>query len=170
VERSKGVLTALRALAELPRAVHLRILGPDDAALASTVHAEIDRWDLRRRVSWTYADRDALVAECRKAAVTLFTSEIEHEAFGLVALEAMASGSLVVSTAVGGNAEFCRDGVNCLTYPPGDASALATAIERLRDDAALRRRLGSAGIATADRYTLERNVDAFESALTAVSR
>ncbi len=171
VRISKGVFTALKALAQLPRTTRLRILGSDDAEFGPALQEEIARLGLSERVSWSYAPREQLPEEYRRAAVTLFTSEIEHEAFGLTALEAMASGSVVVSTGVGGNAEFCRHDVNCLTYPPGDFGALAMAITRLRDDPPLRRRLGLAGVATAERYTLDRQVDALEDAhASAMSR
>ena len=164
---SKGILTALRAMAELPRDVNLRVLGLDDVQFSPSVHREIDQLGLRGRVIWAQAKRSDLPGEYRRACATLFTSEIEHESFGLVALEAMASGSVVVSTAVGGNAELCRDSVNCLTFAPGDAHALARAITRLRDDAALCRVLGAAALATADRYTIERQVTALEGAFEA---
>jgi len=42
----------------------------------------------------------------QQADVTLFTSMIEHEAFGLVPLEAMASGCPVIATGVGGSGEY----------------------------------------------------------------
>ena len=52
----------------------------------------------------------------QRADATLFTSMIEHEAFGLVPLEAMVSGCSVIATCVGGSSEHCIDGVNCLRF------------------------------------------------------
>lgn len=62
--------------------------------------------------------------------------------------EAMTRGKPVVATAVGGNTDMIRDGQTGLLVPPGDAAALAAAIGRLLDDAALRDRLGAAGAAS----------------------
>ena len=159
---SKGILTTLRAMTELPARVRLRILGVVDGDFLPTVQHEIERLGLGERVSIGWVERPQLPEEYARACVTLFTSEIEHEAFGLVAAEAMACGSLVVSSAVGGNAELCHAEVNCLTYPAGDASALAAQVRRLADDADLRARLGTAALETARQLTLARQVDALE--------
>jgi rhamnosyl/mannosyltransferase len=67
------------------------------------------------------------------------------EGFGVVALEAMAAGLPVVASRVGGLAWLVEDEVTGLLVEPGDAGALRDAILRLRDDPALRRRLGDAG-------------------------
>jgi glycosyltransferase involved in cell wall biosynthesis len=99
------------------------------------------------------------------ADVTLFTSTIEQEAFGLVPLEAMASGCPVVSTGVGGSGEYCQHGVNCLRVPPGDLTALAAAVRRLAADPALRRRLVQGGLQTAARLTLDRQGACIEQCL-----
>ena len=56
----------------------------------------------------------------------------------------MATGKSVVATAVGGIPELVRDGVTGLLVPPSDAGALATAIQRLLGDSALRHALGAA--------------------------
>lgn len=167
---SKGILTALRALAELPQEMRLRILGAGDRDFLPTVEREIERLDLRQRVSFGWVDRPQLPDEYARTSATLFTSEIEHEAYGMVAAEAMACGSLVVSTAVGGNAEVCHADVNCLTYPPGDARELAAQIRRLAADATLRRRLGHAALETTSRLTLDRQVDELERMLAAAAR
>jgi glycosyltransferase involved in cell wall biosynthesis len=65
-----------------------------------------------------------------------------------VLVEAMACGVPVVTTPVSGIPELVRDGENGLLVPPDDPEALAAAILRLRDDPALRRRLGEQGRAT----------------------
>jgi glycosyltransferase involved in cell wall biosynthesis len=50
----------------------------------------------------------------------------------------------VVASDLPSTAEVVRDGETALLYPPGDVGALAAALRRLRDDAALRERLGAA--------------------------
>jgi glycosyltransferase involved in cell wall biosynthesis len=63
----------------------------------------------------------------------------------------MACARPVVASAAGGAAEIVRDGVDALAVTPGDVAALAGAIRRLADDAALRAHLGAAGRARAER-------------------
>ena len=66
------------------------------------------------------------------------------EPFGLVVLEAMASGKPVVATAHGGPLEIITDGACGRLVPPGDPAALAVAIEQLVGDPGLRTRWGVA--------------------------
>jgi colanic acid/amylovoran biosynthesis glycosyltransferase len=72
-----------------------------------------------------------------------------REGYGVTVREALAYGRPVVASAVGGLVDAVEDEVNGLLVPPGDAGALRAAIERLLDDADLRRRLGEAGRASA---------------------
>jgi glycosyltransferase involved in cell wall biosynthesis len=60
-------------------------------------------------------------------------------------LEAAACGRPIVATDVPGCREIALSGVNALLVPPDDPRALAEAIGRLADDAALRQRFGAAG-------------------------
>jgi glycosyltransferase involved in cell wall biosynthesis len=66
------------------------------------------------------------------------------ENFPHVVVEALAVGTPVISTAVGGVPEVVRDGENGLLVPPDDADALAAAIRRLVEDDDLRGRLARA--------------------------
>jgi glycosyltransferase involved in cell wall biosynthesis len=84
------------------------------------------------------------------------------EPFGLVAAEAMAAGKPVVASAVGGLAELVQDGVTGIHVPPGDASALRNALERIVADAPLRARLGAAGRERAIAYSSDVVVGAWE--------
>jgi glycosyltransferase involved in cell wall biosynthesis len=70
-----------------------------------------------------------------------------------VLLEAFASGTPVVATAVGGVSEVAGDAA--LLIPPGDPDAAARALERLAAAPELRRRLVSAGIERLREQTLE---------------
>jgi glycosyltransferase involved in cell wall biosynthesis len=67
------------------------------------------------------------------------------EGMPLVVLEAMASGVPVVATRLPGTEEIIEDGLNGMLVPGGDAGALASALQRLSNDAGMRRELGLAG-------------------------
>ncbi len=69
-----------------------------------------------------------------------------YESFGMVALEAMACGSPVVASRVGGLQTTVRDRVTGLLVQDHDPSALADTLVRVLDDADLRWRLGREGV------------------------
>jgi glycosyltransferase involved in cell wall biosynthesis len=69
----------------------------------------------------------------------------KREGIPNVLKEAMACELPVVASASGGIPELVEDGVSGFLLPPGDAAALAAALERLAADPALRRRLGRGG-------------------------
>ena len=69
-----------------------------------------------------------------------------YESFGMVALEAMACGSPVIASRVGGLVTTVRDGVTGFLVPDGDVEALAERIESLVGDPELRWRLGREGV------------------------
>ena len=151
-DATKGADVALAAIERVERA-WLTLAGAGPCAVSG-----------ERVSALGLVDRERVAALMREADVFVMPGRIE-EAFGLVYLEAMASGAVVVGTATGGAAELVRDGVNGLVVAPGDASALAEALVRVRDDPQLRGRLSENGRATAARYGLERMVDALEALL-----
>jgi phosphatidylinositol alpha-1,6-mannosyltransferase len=73
------------------------------------------------------------------------SSEADVEGFGIVYLEASASGLPVVAGRTGGTAEAVRDGETGFLIPPGDLDALVWRLRMLLRDPGLRRRLGEAG-------------------------
>lgn len=69
----------------------------------------------------------------------LFLLPSEYESFGLAALEAMAAGTVVVSSDAGGLAEINLDGVTGFTAPVGDVAKMSLkAIEILKDETKLK--------------------------------
>ena len=144
----KGVDVLVRAfagLADLP-GVRLRLVGggdavPDHLRLA----AELGLADRVEAVGELTGE--ALVAELRSAAVLVLPSRTEAESFGMALVEAMACGTPVVGSAVGGIPHVVVDGESGLLVPPGDAGALAGACRRVLADGALADRLAGAGLA-----------------------
>ena len=90
--------------------------------------------------------------------VVALTSANEGTPVSLI--EALAAGLPVVSTDVGGVRDVVGDGESGLLVPAGDPAAVASALERLGRDPALRARLGSTGRAdVVERYAVSRLLD-----------
>jgi glycosyltransferase involved in cell wall biosynthesis len=151
----KGLRTAVEALALLP-AAHLTIVGGGDDRHAAELRELAQRSGVAERfaiepprprpeLASAYADCDAIVVPVEWA-----------EPFGLVPLEAMGVGRPVVATGRGGSGGFLRDGENCLLFEPGNAEALASAVTRLANDAALREQIRAGGFATAPTFARSR--------------
>jgi glycosyltransferase involved in cell wall biosynthesis len=161
--RWKGHETFLRAISLLPPSTPIRayvIGGPlyETAGSQYTI-AELrtvaTRLGLGARVGFTGFVND--VAPAMRALDVVVHASTQPEPFGLVIAEAMACGRAVVVSAAGGAAEIITDAVDALAHSPGDAPALARAIDQLVRDSAMRERLGhAAAIASARRFTHER--------------
>jgi len=144
LEHHKGVDVLLRALAKVP-AADLTVVGegPAGAELARLV----EQLGLRDRVSMqgfaTYDDLPDVYRRFEVVVVPSLETASWIEQFGRVAVEAMASGSVVVASDSGSLPEVI--GEAGILVPPGDESALADALQVLRDDAGLRAGLAEAG-------------------------
>ncbi len=96
-----------------------------------------------RFTGWRYGPAD--MPEVYRALDVLVLPSRQPEPFGLVLLEAMASGVPVVATDQGGPREICVADETGLLVPPGDAAALAGAVRSLLDDPGRAREMGRAG-------------------------
>jgi D-inositol-3-phosphate glycosyltransferase len=85
------------------------------------------------------------------------------ETFGLVALEAEASGTPVVAAAVGGLLDIVEDGVSGYLVEGRAGADFADRIARILDDGALRLRMGDAGRERALQFTWTRSVDRLQT-------
>jgi len=117
------------------------------------VRRELDRLAVPHR-HLLLASRDELAHAYEEVDVCLVTSR--QEGGPKSALEAMASGVPFVSTRVGQAAELVRDGENGLLADVDDVEGLVAAVERVHDDAGLRRRVRASGRATAEAHREER--------------
>lgn len=158
----KGIETAIRALVHLDAGVTLEVQGTGDPVERDRLASVAGELGVAPRVTFGAIDRTALVERYRAADALVFPSEWE-EPFGLVPLEAMACGTPVVATGVGGSGEFLLDPGNCVLFQAGDAADLAAAVQRLADDPSLRAQLVERGFATARYFDVEGLTDCFEA-------
>ena len=115
----------------------------EDGGMRAAVEAEVARLGLgpRVRITGYVSDDRRLAAAFRDA--RLFVLPSEYESFGLVLLEALAQGTPVVASRVGGIPEFVPDGSAGRLVPPSDVEALSRALLELWDDEKRQDRLGN---------------------------
>ena len=114
------------------------------------------------KITWVEPTGDEeLAAYFHAADVFCLPSVANTEAFGLVQIEAHATGTPVVSTDLPTSVPYANpDGVTGLTVAVGDADALAGALNRLLGDPGLRARLGEAARQRAlTQFTIPRMVE-----------
>ena len=92
------------------------------------------------------------------------------ENFPHTVVEALAVGTPVIATDVGGVPEVVEDGVNGLLVPPGDADAFRAALTRFVGDDDLRLRLAAAAAASVDRFRPDRVYAELERILVSAAR
>jgi len=90
---------------------------------------------------------------------------ITAEAFGIVILEAMASGVPIIATTVGGIPEVIKESESGLLVPPSNELELKNAIEKLLNDESLRKWLGQNGRkAVEEKYSWDNVIKEIEKA------
>lgn len=163
---AKALDVALRALARVA-GVSLVLAGdgPERAAL----EALTGELGLSGRVRFAGPlPRQNVLALYRAADAALLSSAWENFPHSVV--EALAVGTPVISTSVGGVAEVVEDGVNGLLVPAGDVEQLAGAIERLTEDPELRERLAAAAAKSVERLRPEHVYGRLEQILIEAAR
>jgi len=148
VTRQKGLPVLLRAATAIDQAAQLVIC----AGQADTPELEAEVRGLARQlrasrsgviwISGMLAKREVIQLLTH---ATVFTCPSLYEPLGIVNLEAMACGTAVVGSRVGGVPEVVADGETGLLVPPGDPAALAGAINVLLADEPLAAQMGRLG-------------------------
>jgi glycosyltransferase involved in cell wall biosynthesis len=135
LSRLKGCEHLVDAARDIDAEVFVLGDGPERAAL-------MRRAGDNDRVHFVGYVREPLLQQFYRRADVQVVPSVVDEAFGLVCVEAMASGTPVVATAVGGIPEIVADGDCGLLVEPGSAAAIAGAVNHLLDRPMLRRRMG----------------------------
>jgi len=161
IEPLKGVDTLLRALAILAREGSpndLIIIGGDPGPGADQSDREMARL---KALTHELGIGDLVVFLGKRSqdflpyyysAADMVVVPSHYESFGMVALEAMACGTPVVASQVGGLAFLVEDGKTGFVVPGGDPEALAARLSDLIWQPGLRDRLGREGARVARRY------------------
>jgi len=170
IEQIKGIDVLLRALGllfqrhpDLRSDVCLLVVGgaldPGDDAPETEKILELRRLVHEHRMESNVAfvgSRDQEQLALYYAAADVCAVPSLTESFGLVALEAMACGTPVVGTRVGGLQTLIEDGESGLLVPAGDDTALAEAIHAVLTDHRLRTHLSHGARERAERFTWSR--------------
>jgi glycosyltransferase involved in cell wall biosynthesis len=90
-------------------------------------------------LAWLYATADVFVGP------SITTDDGDREGFGLVFVEALASGCAVVATDLPAMSDIIADGLTGLVVPQRDSHALAEAVSLLLADPEMRQRIGHRG-------------------------
>lgn len=164
-QADKGQDVLIEALAHLVAAgrdVHLTLAGPlpRDPAFLDGLRALAAARGLAERVRFVHGltDVTALLLDA-----DVYALSSRSEGFGLALVEAMATGLPVVATRTEGPSETVEDGVSGLLVAPGDAEAMAAALERLIADPALARRLAREAVCRAARFDIRRMRDGYHA-------
>ena len=135
------VIDAAGQLAGAGRPFHILFIGR--GAIESQIRKAIAAEGLERRIGVVGFVPD-LPAAMAALDLALYPA-IESDGMSRVLFEYLATGKPVVASRVGVVPEVLEHGKTALLVPAGDAGALAEAIDRLLDDAALGAKLGAAG-------------------------
>jgi D-inositol-3-phosphate glycosyltransferase len=169
IEPLKGIETLLLAMSILverypdaAKNASVAIIGGDP--WADTLEAEMGRLQaLRAELGITdlvtflgAKDQDTLPAYYAAAEMVVMPSH--YESFGMVALEAMAMGTPVIASEVGGLTHLIQHGVNGFHVPSHNPEALAARILQLLESPLLRKKLGHNAQIYAQQYAWEKIV------------
>lgn len=163
----KGQDVLLDALALMQHRPRVRLIG--DAQFGEhdyrdALHRQAERLGLGERVTFDGHVDDPLAA--MSACDIVVHCSRKAEPFGQVVVEGMAAGAAVVATGPGGPAEIVRDRLDGVLVDPNDPQQLATVLDELVADRALRERLADTGAERARDFT----ADAGAAAMTALLR
>ena len=165
----KGIGVLLRAFTQL-QGGNVRLLVVGDGNLRSRYQVQSAALGLGERAFFCGRVPDAELPGYYAASdLLVLPSTTRGEAFGVVLLEAMASGKPVVASNLPGLRSVVHDGADGYLVEPRDAKDLACKLKLLRDDPQLRREMGAQGRASVEaQYDWPRIIPRLERVYTEV--
>ncbi len=155
LEKRKGLGYLLRGYEFMkPRFPNSRLIVVGDGPLRSSVESYISRHRLPDVVMAGYVP-DSVLPRYYCSADIFCAPATGAESFGIVLLEAMATGLPVVATEIDGYMSVLEPGRDSLTVNPKSWAELGAALVILARDGELRKRMGAYGIEKAQRYSWE---------------
>jgi len=155
LEKRKGLGYLLRAYEFMkPRVPNTRLIVVGDGPLRNSVESYISRHRLPDVVMAGYVP-DAVLPRYYCSADIFCAPATGAESFGIVLLEAMASGLPVVATEIDGYMSVLEPGLDSLTVSPKGSAELGAALVILARDDHLRKRMGDYGLEKAHQYAWE---------------
>src|SRR5256714_895231 len=152
LEKRKGLRDLLQGYRYLhERVPRTRLIIAGDGPLRGMVESYISKHRVENVVMAGYVP-DAVLPRFHASADVFCAPATGRESFGIVLLEAMAAGLPVVATEIPGYLSVVEAGVDSLTVRPKSPVELGAALTVMARDRLLRRRLGEAGLAKAQRY------------------
>jgi phosphatidylinositol alpha-mannosyltransferase len=153
LEKRKGLRDLLRGYQYLhERVPKTRLIIAGDGPLRGMVESFVSSRRLENVVLAGYVP-DQVLPRYHASADVFCAPATGRESFGIVLLEAMSAGLPVVATEIPGYLSVVEAGVDSLTVRPKRPVELGAALTVLARDALLRRRLGEAAQAKAQRYS-----------------
>jgi glycosyltransferase involved in cell wall biosynthesis len=166
VKRHVTLIEAFAKVAAERPEKNLRLLLTGDGPMRREIEGKIAELKMEGRVVLP-GRSPQLTADYAVADVFVLPSETEG--FSNAIVQAMLYRRPVVACRVGGNPEAIADGETGLLVEPRDAGAMAAALGRLVDDEAMRKRMGEAGRARAEKlFTLDAMIGKTETLIERV--
>jgi phosphatidylinositol alpha-mannosyltransferase len=153
-EPRKGLSVLIDAMALLPSDVTLWVAsdGPETESLRSRTEGD-------PRIQWLGRISDEEKIDRLSRASAFCAPSLRGESFGIVLIEAMASGVPVVSTDIDGYRNVATHGENALLVEPGNPQVLAAALARVLTDKPMAQQFREKGLVRAREFSMDTLAD-----------
>lgn len=160
IEIKKGWDVLLRAIKILDSVIDTKIkfLFVGDGSEKEKFNNMIQKLGIKDRIIYeNFKSQDELVYVYNSLDIFCFPTYRKSESLGLVGLEAMSCGQILIASDMGGPKTYIKDGENGFLFEPEDEEKLAKKIQKILEmDNEYKRMISNNAIRTANRYSEEK--------------